>query len=167
VEQKSFKFKNIETNLVKLFSLIYNNQNINKYIYYLNDDPLSSPAVPIDLLEEGNFILGFFDGIVSETEKIRLFINPVSGILNKYPLSEITYLVEIVLPNRLSILRGRGEIRSMRVFDEISQMIDQQKGIGITEAEITRFRSGRIADTTYCVYSIEISINSSTLKGLR
>ena len=167
MEQKSFKFKNIETNLVKLFSLIYNNQNINKYIYYLNDDPLSSPAVPIDLLEEGNFILGFFDGIVSETEKIRLFINPVSGILNKYPLSEITYLVEIVLPNRLSILRGRGEIRSMRVFDEISQMIDQQKGIGITEAEITRFRSGRIADTTYCVYSIEISINSSTLKGLR
>jgi len=152
---------------VKLFTLIYQNQNICKYIYYLNNDPISSPTVPVNLLEEGNFILGFFDGSVPETEKIRLFINPISGILNKYPLSDITYLIEIALPNRVSILHGREEVRPMRIFDEISQMIDQQKGIGITEAEITRFRSGRIADTTYCVYSIEISINSSTLKGLR
>jgi len=161
------KFANIEANLVKLFSLIYSNQNINKYIYYLNDDPISSPTVPVDLLEEGNFVLGFFDGTISEQEKIRLFLNPLSGILNRYPLSEITYLVEIVLPNRYSILHGRNEIRSMRIFDEISQMIDQQRGIGITEAEITRFRSGRISETNYCVYSIEISINSSTQKGLR
>ncbi|MCK9576062.1 MAG: hypothetical protein M0R51_09060 [Clostridia bacterium] len=161
------KFANIENNLVKLFSLIYSNENINKYIYYLNNDPINSPTVPVDLLEEGNFILGFFDGSISETEKIRLFLNPLSGILNRYPLSEITYLIEIVLPSRFAILHDRGEIRPMRIFDEISQMIDQQKGIGITEAEITRFRSGRIADTSYCVYSIEISINSSTLKGLR
>lgn len=167
MELKSFKFKHIENNLVKLFSLIYNNQNINKYIYYLNDDPLNFPTVPIDLLEEGNFVLGFYDGSISEIEKIRVFINPISGIFNKHPLSDITYLVEVVLPSRFSILHGRGEIRPMRIFDEISQMIDQQKGIGITEAEITRFRSGRVADTTYCVYSIEISINSSTLKGLR
>ena len=165
--EKSSKFKHIENNLVKLFSLIYQNQNINKYIYYLNDDPLSSPIVPVDLLEQGNFILEFFDGSITEQEKIRLFLNPLSGILNKYPLSDLIYLVEIVLPNRFSILHGRGEIRPIRIFDEISQMIDQQKGIGITEAEITRFRSGRIAETSYCVYSIEIKINSSTMKGLR
>lgn len=161
------KFKHIENNLVKLFSLIYSNQNINKYIYYLNDDPISSPTVPVDLLEEGNFVLGFFDGTISEQENIKLFLAPLSGILNRYPLSEIIYLVEVVLPNRYSILHGRNEIRPMRIFDEISQMIDQQRGIGIAEAEITRFRSGRISETNYCVYSIEISINSSTQKGLR
>jgi len=165
--EKSFKFRYIEDNLVKLFTLIYYNDNINKYIYYLNDNPLSSPTVPVDLLEEEYYLFSFYDGTVSETEKIRIFINPVSGILNKYPLSDIVYSVEIVLPTRYSLLHGTGKFRAFRIFDEISQMIDQQKIAGITESEITRFRSSAISGTNYSYFSIEIKVNSSTMKGLR
>lgn len=165
--EKSYKFRYIEDNLVKLFSLIYENQNISKYIYHLNDDPISSPTVAIDLLEEGYYIFAFYDGSVSETEKIRVFINPVSGILNKYPLSDIVYSVEIVLPTKYSLLHGLGKFRAFRIFDEISQMVDQQRGLGMTEAEITRFRSTPISGTNYSYFSIEIKINSSSMKGLR
>lgn len=165
--EKSYKFRYIEDSLVKLFTLIYYNENINKYIYYLNDDPLSSPTVPVDLLEEGYYQFSFYDGSISETEKIRVFINPVFGVLNKYPLSEIIYSVEIVLPTRCSLLHGMGKFRAFRIFDEISQMIDQQKIAGVTETEITRFRSSSISRTNYSYFSIEIKVNSSSMKGLR
>jgi hypothetical protein len=120
----SNKFRFIENNLVKLFSLIYANPIISKYIYYLNDDPQSMPDVPIDLMENGNYFLNLFDGNITEEYKIRLFLNPVLGNFSKQPLSDITYLLEIVVPNKYMVLNGRGELRCILILDEISQMID-------------------------------------------
>ena len=60
--EKSFKFKHIENNLIKLLTLILGSQNILKYIYYINsDDPLSQPDVEQDLIENGNIILTPFN----------------------------------------------------------------------------------------------------------
>jgi hypothetical protein len=165
--EKSFKFKNIESNLTKLFMLIYENQNINKYIYYLNDDPLSFPTVPVDLYENGNFILGFYDGSIPTEEKIRFFLNVSSGNLAKHPMDKIVYPVQVVIPSRWEILHGRGEIRAIRIFDEISQMVDQQKVAGMTEAEVINYRAGRMSGTEYSIFTVEIVIKSATTKGLR
>lgn len=165
--EKSFKFKYIEDNLVKLFNLIYYNENISKYIYYLNDTPLSSPTVPVDLLDEGYYLFSFFDGNVPEEDKVRVFINPVSGLFNKQPLSEIIYSIEVVIPNKYSLLHGAGKFRAFRIFDEIAQMVDQQRVAGVTEPEITKFRSSGIFKTEYSYFAIEIKINSSSVKGLR
>lgn len=165
--ETSYKFKHIEKNLLSLFALIYENKNIAKYMYHLNNDPLAEPEVSIDLLSEGYYFLTLFDGTITEEEKIRLFLNPIYGDLSKYPLSNITYLIEIVVPLKYWILHGRAEVRPIRILDEISQMIDQQRIAGITKAEITKFRSGRISNSNYCVCSAEININSSTMKGLR
>ena len=165
--ETSYKFKYIEKNLLSLFSLICGNQNISKYVYYLNDDPLSSNEVQVDLLSEGYYFLTFFDGSIPEQEKIRIFLNPMYGDFKNYPLSNIAYSIEIVVPINYWVLHGRAEIRPIRILDEISQMIDQQKVAGITEVEITKFRSGRISNSNYCVFSAEIIINSSSMKGLR
>ena len=161
----SKKFSQIENNLTRIFSLIYTNSNINKYIYYLTNDPLSEPKVPIDLYENGNYFLTFFDGSIPNTEKIRIYINAVSGNFTKTPLSTIKILVEVVIPNKYSYLAGMGQVRAIRIFDEISQMVDQQKVAGITDAHISNYSSGKIANTEYCAFVLEISVNSSTLKG--
>lgn len=165
--EKSYKIKHIESNLLKLFALLYFNQNIAKYVYYHVDDPLSMPEVPIDLKENGNFLLTFFDGKTSTEEKIRIFFNVLNGQLDKQPLSDIIYLIEIVIPDRLWILNGIGQLRGFRILDEFVQMIDQQKVAGITEVEVLGFRARKVANSDYSVLSADIKVNSSTMKGLR
>jgi len=161
------KFKNIGINLVKLYSLIISNENISKYVYYLNHNPLASPDVPIDLKKEGYYILSLFDGGIPEEEKIRLFLNPSICNFEKYPLSEISYILELVIPNKWWVLEGLGELRGYAIMDEIAQMIDQQSVAGVGEVEITHCRTSRITGSEYSVLTAIIKVRSVALKGMR
>jgi hypothetical protein len=125
------------------------------------------PDVPIDLMENGNYVLALFDGKVETEETIKIFFNPIYGDLSKQPLSNITFLIEIVIPNRLWILEGMGQLRGYRILDELAQMVDQQNVAGIGEVEILNFKASKLADTNYSVLSANIKVNSSSLKGLR
>lgn len=160
----SLKFQHIENNLVKLFTLIYENKNISKYVYYLVDDPLSMPDVTVDLLENGNYLLTVFDDKVLEEEKVRIFLNPYSGDLRNIPIGEITYIMDIVVPNAKWILRGLGQIRAFRIADEFSKMVDGQYVAGLGQVNITNFRLFKV-NNSYSGISLFIKVNTSTLKG--
>ena len=164
--KKSFKFKHIENNLLKLLALILTNQNMLKYIYYLDDDPLGQPNVSVNLLDTNNIILTLFDEKILTEQQIKVFLNPLQGNLEYLPLSDLTYTLDIVIPNNKWILHGLGQLRAYRISDEFAQMVDGQMVAGIGETEITRFRTYKVGDG-YSGLSLWIKINSSTMKGLR
>ena len=164
--KKSFKFKHIENNLLKLLGLILNNQNMLKYIYYLDNNPLSNEDVSVNLLESGNIILTLFDEEILSEQQVKVFLNPLQGELNKLPLSDLIFILDIVVPNSKWLLSGIGQLRSYRIADEFAQMVDGQSVAGIGEVEISRFRAFKVSDK-YSGLSLSIKINSSTLKGFR
>ncbi len=165
--EKSFKFKHIENNLLKLLSLILGSQNILKYIYYINsNNPLSESDVEISLLDNGNIILTPFDPATLSEESVRVFLNPLEGSFNSLSLSNLTFLIDIILPVNKWLIGGMGQIRCFRLADEISQLLDQQKTMGMTESEITKFRIYKV-DDKYAGMSLWIKVNSSAMKGLR
>ncbi len=163
--KKSLKFKHIENNLLKLLALILSNQNILKYIYYLDDDPLSKPNVTENLIGK-NILLTLFDETILTEQMIKVFLNPYQGNLKSQPLSDLTFVMDIVIPNNKWILNGLGQLRGYRIADEFAQMVDQKMVAGIGECEITQFRAFKVGDD-YSGLSLFININSSTMKGLR
>jgi hypothetical protein len=145
--------------------LLYENQNISKYIYYLVDDPLSEVDVPIDLKANGNFILTLMDNTILTEEKVRIFLNPVLGDLERIPLGEITYEIDIVIPNSKWILNGMGQFRAYRIMDEFSKLVDGKNVGGIGEVNITKFKAFGITDTSYSCLSALIKVNVATIKS--
>jgi hypothetical protein len=165
--EKSFKFANIENNLLKLLAIILNNQNILKYIYYIDsDNPLAESDVTIDLIQNGNIILSPFDPTILTEETMKVFINPLEGNFNALALSNLTFLIDIVLPVRKWLIPGMGKIRVFRISDELSQEIDHQKIMGMSECEVQKFRIYKVNDS-YAGMSLWIKVNSSSMKGLR
>lgn len=164
--EKSYKFKHIENNLLKILALILENENIKKYIFCLVDDPISEPNVTVDLLETGYIILTPYNPTVLSQEKVCLFLNPYEGNFKNSALSDLIFLVDIIIPSNKWLLNGLGQIRAFRLADEISQLCDQQKIAGMTEVEVTKFRIYKL-DDSYSGLTLNIKVNSSTLKGLR
>jgi hypothetical protein len=132
----------------------------------LVDNPLSQSEVTINLLENGNIILTPFDENILDEQRVTVFINPLEGDLRKQPLSNLTFLVDIVVPNSKWLLRDLGEIRVFRIADEISQLVDQKNVLGIGETEVSKFRIYKVGKN-YSGLSLWITVNSSTMKGLR
>jgi hypothetical protein len=164
--EKSFKFKHIENNLLKLLTFFLDNQNIKKYIYHLVDDPISQTNVTIDLIENDYIILTMFDENILTEEQIRIFFNPMSGSLKSQPVSEITYIMDIIIPNNYWVLHGLGQLRAFRIADEFAQDIDQQLVAGIGECEITNFKAYKVGKN-YSGLSLWIKVCSASMKGLR
>jgi len=161
----SLKFEHIESNLVKLFSLLYSNQNISKYVYYLIDDPLSiQEDVSINMLEEGYYLLTIFDNSVPLAEKVRIFLNPFSGNLKKVGVGDILYQMDIVVPNTKWILNGMGQIRAFRIASEFNKMVDQKPVAGIGSVNVEGFKTFKVSDT-YSGLSIYINTSALTTKG--
>jgi hypothetical protein len=176
--QTSFKFKNIESNYNKLLNIIKVNQNILRYIKYLSDDPLAQntyvdgilvnqPNIEEDPIDNGYIIPSLFEGKTPDTEIVRLFLSPIIGNFQSYPLSNIGFEINIILPINKFILSGLGEFRPFRIMDEIAQLIDQQTVAGIGETEITGFKCVKLDNSSYLNMSSLIKVSSSTMKGLR
>lgn len=163
--EKSFKFKHISTHLLKLVSLITSNQNILKCITYLDNNPLSNPDVTEDLIGK-NIILTLFDESILDENKISIFINPIRFNLSRQPVGEITYAIDIIIPNQYWLLHGQGILRGYLIGDEIVQLLDQQHGIGVGEANVYGGNAFTVG-TNYMGLSLEVRITTSTLKGLR
>jgi hypothetical protein len=161
----SLKFENIESNLVKLFMLLYFNQNIAKYVYYLVDDPLSiTQDVPVDLKDEGYYLLTVFDNSIPQTEKVRIFLNPYSGNLKKIGTGEILYQMDIIIPNTKWILNGMGQLRAFRIASEFNKMVDGKPVAGIGSVYIEGFRTFKVNDT-YSGISLFINTTALTTKS--
>jgi len=148
--------------------LLLSSQNIARYIIYLDNDPLdlSKPDVTEDLMSNGNIILTLFDETILTESSVRVFLNPFSGSFKSQPISNITFIMDIIIPNEYWILSGLGQLRSFRIADEFSQLIDQKNVAGLGEVSIENFKSYKV-NATYSGLTLFIEVNSSTLKGLR
>lgn len=145
-----------------------NSQNILRYIYYLDNDPLdpSKPNVTANLMTTGNIILTLFDEKILTDSKVKIFLNPFMGNLKTMPLSDITFTMDILVPNTYWILSGMGQLRPYRIADEFAQLVDGQKVAGIGECVVTNFKSYKLNET-YSGLTLFIEVNSSSTKGLR
>lgn len=163
--ESSYKFKYIEENLIKLVGILLQNENLKKYIIHLTDDPLSEPNVTEDLIESRNIILAPFDDRILTEEKVILFVNPLRGNLNNQPLSDLIFLVDIIIPTSKWLLNGLGQIRAFRIADLIARDVDQKRIMGVKENEVTEFRIFKV-NNNYSGLSLTIKVNSSSMKGL-
>lgn len=164
----SMKFKFIEENLMKILTLILTNQNILRYVKYMQNNPLD-PRLPnieeFSLLNSNIIPAPFDENTLSETE-VKLFLYPYSGKLNSRPLGTHTYELDIVCPIKHWILEGLGQFRTVRIADEIAKMIDQQLGIGIGELKIPEYRAGRVAsNNSYALFTLWLEVDTATIKG--
>lgn len=150
-----------------MLSLLLGSQNISRYVYYLDNDPLdpSKSDVTVDLLGNGNIILTLFDEKVLTESQVKLFLNPFQGTLKTMPLSDIVFTLDIIVPNLYWILSGMGQLRPYRIADEFAQLVDGQKVAGLGMVNITNFKAYKVNDT-YSGLTLFIGVNSSTLKGV-
>lgn len=163
----SLKFKFIEQNLMNILMLVVTNQNILRYIKYLNDDPLDDylPDVEGTLINE-HIILSPFDKEVASVSEVKLFFYPFKSHLKSKPLGKHVYMFDIICPIRYFILQGRGEFRTIRIADEIARMIDGQTITGIGEITIPDAYLSRLSnDSNYVIYSLPVEVNTATIKG--
>lgn len=163
----SLKFKFIESYLNELLKAIALNKNIAKYIYYnKSNDPLSMPDVTINLIEEGYCFPNYFDGEPVEDERIRVFLNIMGSPLSE-PIDTVTFLLEIVMPDKYYTLHGRGENRAIRIMDEVAKTVDQQLGIGVGETTLKNLRVTRPQNMKYHVASVNIMVKNPTTTSTR
>jgi hypothetical protein len=164
--ETSYKFKNIENNLLKLLDILQQNENLKKYIVCLVDDPLSQSNVSQDLIESGHIVLNIFDENVVDKQKIKIFINPLEGDLRYQPIGEVTFLFDIIIPTSKWKINNSTQLRAFRIADEIAQDIDQKKVAGAGEVEVTKFRIYKL-NQNYSGLSLWVNVKSTTVKGLR
>ena len=161
----SLKFERIEINLEKLLKLLSENKNIQKYIYYLTNNPLLEVDVPIDLIDEGYILPTLYDGGTFEDEMVRVFINPVRGNLEGFTLGDIFYNLDIIVPRLKWSLKDIGKYRAYRIADEFSRMVDGQDVAGVGEVKIIGFNTTMVSNKQYFCLSLGIKVKSLTLKG--
>lgn len=164
----SLKFKNIEKYLIAILKLIQQNQNILRYIKYLNDNPLdtSNPNITSNLVKDGNIIPTMFDITLTNIEEVKMFIYPKQGSLKDKPLGDVFFHIDILIPDEHWTLSGLGQFRAFRIADEITQMIDGQSEIaGTGQINVVDFNAFKLTSSNYTVLSLRVLVNSCTLKG--
>lgn len=167
VEKASYKFKHIESNLFKLLQQLLSCENFKKYIYYDDsNNPLSEPDITENLIDTGHIVLTPYEEDILDDEMIKVFINPLKGKLRHQPLSNLDYVIDIIIPTRKWILHGRGELRGFRAADEIAQLIDEKDILGIGKCVIDDFEVFKL-NNHYSGLSMKINVNSSTQKDFR
>ena len=159
----SYKFRNIENNLVKLLEVFLANENLKKYIYYLTDNPLSEATVTENLLAK-HIVLTPFDEEILSTDRVTVFVNPIEGDYTRHPLSTIIFLIDVVIPHNKWLLPGTGKIRAFRIADEIAKDIDQKKVAGIGDVIVGKHKLYKL-NKEFSGITLPVTVRSSTQKG--
>lgn len=165
----SYKFRNIEEYLLTIYELIINNQNLLKYMYYLDNDPLSHANISQSVINNNikdHILLTLFDINILTDEKVQLFLNPYKGNLRDRPSSDLLYRLDIVVPTDKWRLKGLGQLRAYRIADEFSQMVDGQAIAGVGNVVIFDFDAFKLSDKFSCL-SLKFEVKSLSIVGLR
>lgn len=167
ISADSLKLAKIEDNLLKLYDILIGSQPIRRYSTYLDNDPLSVNKADIDsdeFIDSDTVILTPFDERVMTSEIAKIFLNPMRGSLKKKPLSDIKFVLDIVIPTDKWRIKESGlRMRAFRILDEYSKLIDGKNIAGIGPVEITEFEVVSVGSHT--VLKALIIVNSSTLKS--
>jgi len=160
----SQKFKYIEENLTNILYTMVTNQNLLRYISYLDDDPLdpSKPDITSNLIGTQIMLIPFDLNVLTKQE-INLFINPVQGDLSvKRPIGTHTFIIDIVVPNKFWLLKGK--IRAFRIADEIASNIDGLNIAGIGWVEINRYKIYSL-NNAFSSLSLFVDVGGVTVKA--
>ena len=164
----SLKFKFIGQNTFKLLQPIVNNQNILRYIKYLDkDNPLDSALLDIDtrkvdLIADGTIVLTPFDKNVLRDEAVKIFFTPIDIDFGngKDVLNTTYYMIDIMMPTskwRLS----NGEFCAYMIAYEIAQTIDNKNIAGLGKVNIVdRAIQGKVTDT-FSGLNFKIAVDSA------
>ena len=168
----SNKYSFINDNISDLLLPIVTNQNILRYIHYLDNDPLNSSKPNINnpyVIDDGvhtseaHIFLDFFNETIVTEQKIYMFFTPIKPKRTFTEISTInSYLfsLSIVIPSTYWSLRGQGKLRAYAIADEISQMIDGKRITGIGEVIIESDGAGKL-DNGYRILELVIKVDNS------
>jgi len=161
---ESQKLKHVEENLTTILLILCENQNFLRYIKYLDDDPLSliKPDIGVGDVFGNNLNITPFDDEVTVEDEVKVFINPLQGNLDRYPVAEDVYSIDIIVPIANWLLSGK--IRPFRIANEICKTIDGQYITGIYRTEITYFKVSKVNSTLSCL-TLFLKINNVTIKS--
>ena len=167
------KFKYISENTSNLVNEMLNNQNLAKYIYYLDNEkhPLdpSNPFVsPRHVINKNFKFVLFDDNIVADTQ-VLVFVNPVMNDYRGVTLSIDTFTMDVAIPNKYWIIYNGGDIqlRAYEIAYETAKAIDGKSITGIGDVEIVSAQTGRIGSKGIFVISIVIEVKNTATKVLK
>jgi len=165
--EQSYKFRDIEVNMIKILEILLKNDNFKKYIYYTTDNPLGEADIPdnINLLDK-HIILTPFSPKILDKERITMFFNYRKSSFNGKALSSIMFVAEIVIPIEKWRFYNLWQWRWIRIADEIAMGVDQQRVSGIGEVDVGEPVPFSVNDE-FSGVAIPITIHGTTLKGLR
>lgn len=170
---ESQKFKYISENTSRLVNEMLKNQNLAKYIYYLDNekhplDPSNPPVSPIRVRDRNFKFVLFDDNIVTDTQ-ILIFFNPVMNNYRGITLSVDTFTMDVVIPNRYWIMYNNGdiELRAYEIAYEVAKAIDGKNITGIGDVEVVSAQTGRVGSKGISVISITIEVKNTATKVLK
>lgn len=170
---ESQKFKYISDNTSKLVNEMLTNQNLAKYIYYLDNEkhPLdpSNPSIsPIRVRDKNFKFVLFDDNIVADTQ-ILVFVNPAMNNYRGTTLSIDTFVMDVAIPNKYWIIHNGGDIqlRAYEIAYETAKAVDGKSITGIGDVEIVSAQTGRIGSKGISVISIVIEVKNTATKVLK
>lgn len=163
----SLKLQQIENNLISLLFKLISSQPLCRYIYYLDNDPLSTDKQDIDGINliNNNIILKPFDNTILTENLVKLFINPIEGNLKRKPIDEVKFIIDICCPHSCWIIDGQGYLRPFRIAKYICELLDGQNEImGIGQIEVEYFKIFKLSENYSCL-TLFLKVNTVTIKS--
>lgn len=161
----SIKFKHISTNRMKILNELLGNQRLLKYIFYLDEQPLSNEDVNPSVVRDKNFVFTKFDeSIITETE-IKIFFTTENIIFPRGNTTAPTfYMMDIILHNKYWTMYRSMIERPYAIADEIAKSIDQKSIAGVGRVWIGEAPSYKV-NQSHAGVSLRIEVENATVRG--
>ncbi len=166
----SLKLKHISENTSKLVTAILLNQDLLKYIYYLDNavHPLDKSNADVSWLKvrDSNFIFAHFNEEILTDKKILVFFNPMTSDFRNPTLSKDIYSLSVAIPHRYWVIGNNSgfELRGWSIMREIAKTIDQKNIAGIGDVLMTNVQAGKL-NNSFSIISCSIETTNASVKG--
>lgn len=127
-------FRDLNKNLRDVIEIILSSQNLCKYIYYNQTNPLSQPNIDntFILIDNKNIVPSYNSSEVTETEKVQVYI-----YLDNFQSNSNIYftannlIIDIYVHENIRILSGDDFIRTYCIMNEIDSLLRNKKIAGL------------------------------------
>lgn len=166
----SLKLKYTSENTSKLANTILENQNLLRYIHYLDNKihPLDKNNKDVNwfVVRNNNFVFTHFNEEILTETKIILFFNPVISDFRNPTISKDVYSLSVVIPNMYWIIGNNSqfELRGWKIMREIVKILDQKNIVGVGDVKVTNIKAG-VYNNNYSIISCTIETENPSIKG--
>ncbi|MCY9594008.1 hypothetical protein PC41400_14470 [Paenibacillus chitinolyticus] len=158
------KFEQLNQYVTNIFSVLIENQDLCKLLFYAVDDPLSE----VDLTEDQRFEL--LHTHIYPMPKIPGEQSAQSSFLSIYfdnfklanenkGIKDSSLVIDILIHNEIWNLHGTGLFRPYSILSEIDKMVNNERVAGIKKMEFDRGRLIRY-NADYSGYQVTYSMSS-------